>query len=119
MKRFPSGYITKDMRRTVMKIFLLKKIQEKRTYTYSILKEIELEVKKSHHGGILPSGSAKNELYNTINSLQNAGYISMRAEVERNRVKKYYKITPKGRRALKEANVIFKRMVRDLQALMK
>jgi DNA-binding PadR family transcriptional regulator len=113
----PQIYITKDMRRMILKIFLLKKISKERTYAYSILKDIMRMMRRSHHKLDFGLG-IKNELYNTINTLQNAGYIKMEVEVEGNRIKKYYTITPLGRRVLKDANVIFKRTVRQLQGLL-
>ncbi len=110
-----SHYITKDMYHAILKLILLTTIKEKKTYSYKMLKDVG-EIVKSRH--FPHSGSIKNDIYNTISALENAGYVRVQAKLEGNRVKKYYSITAKGTAALKESRVVFSQAVRSVNGIL-
>jgi DNA-binding PadR family transcriptional regulator len=103
-------YITREVRHAVLKVILLKMIQNKKSYSYQLFKQIA-----KHHGfAKMDKKDIKNDVYNTISSLQNSGYITMSIEREKNRIKKYYKITKKGKDALSETQKIFKNAINEI-----
>ncbi len=103
-------FITKEVRHAVLKVVLLKRIQRKKSYSYQLFKDI-----CEHHRFSGPDkADMKNDVYNTISSLENSGYIKASVETEANRVKKYYRITKKGERALLETQKIFKNAVKEI-----
>lgn len=88
-------YMTKDMSRIILKLLVLKRMQKKDVYSYALIKEFSgthiIHFIKVH------GGSVKNDIYNTVNALEKSGYISTKAAIVEGRLKKYYKITARGK----------------------
>lgn len=108
-------YMTKDIARIILKIRMLWKISNKEIYSYALLKDIEND-KISEH--LKKDGSnIKNDIYNTMKALEKSRYITMRARIENGKLKKYYKITEKGRKALKESRELFLNSMKEIKSI--
>lgn len=106
--------IRKDMYHAILKVVVLKKIKDKKTYSYKLLKETADKLQK-----LSGKKNIKNDIYNTVSYLEKAGYIKTDVRLDGNRVKKYYTITSKGNSALKEAESIFSRAVGEAHRFVK
>lgn len=110
-------YINKDMRHMMLKLLLLRRIKSGRTYSYALIKEFSNErIPK-----ILQKkpGSVKNDIYNTINALEKSGYIRVKVETDRMRVKKYYTITKSGNYALAQTKRLFMNSMKSLMEILR
>jgi DNA-binding PadR family transcriptional regulator len=107
------GWIDGEIRKVMIRLILLRKISAKRTYTYEILKELGKFPIVKH----FDKAQFKSSIYNAISGLQREGYIKVQ-DVSGGSPKKYFTLTPKGRRALADARKNFgaamRRMVRIL-----
>lgn len=111
-----SNYITKDMYHTIMKLVLLNMVKEERTYTYDMLKHVAKIAKERH----FPHGAnVKNDIYNTMAALENAGYIKVHVRLDNRRAKKYYSITPRGTAALKDSKKVFSSAFRSINGILR
>jgi len=108
-------YMTKDFCRIILKLILLRRIQKGDAYSYALIKE--LDNKKISHLLKKPNSSVKNDIYNTVNSLEKSGLIKVSTKVEGGRLKKYYSITNAGKAALKESKALFVRSMKDLMKI--
>jgi DNA-binding PadR family transcriptional regulator len=97
------AHIGKELRHVILKLIILKRIKAKRggIYSYAILKGLS-KVESSHFCISNPK-EIKNDVYNTIASLEKSGYIKMRRRVQDGRLKKYYEITATGDAVLNSA----------------
>ncbi len=95
--------MTKEMRRTILKIRILMSIKKKRTYAYAILKEFGSGSFANFIGPTI-----KNDIYNSLSALEKSGYIKHSVSVTRSGVKKYYSITAKGLKTSKTLKDAFK-----------
>ena len=111
------AYMTKDMPHIILKLLVLKKMLSKNVYSYALIKEFS-GTHISHfieaHGG-----SVKNDIYNTVKALEKSGYISTKAIIDGGRLKKYYKITSSGKRALRESKQLFRKNMKELMEIIK
>ncbi len=109
------NYITKDMYHTIMKLVLLNMIKEQETYTYSMLKHVAKIAKTRHfpHGG-----NVKNDIYNTVAALENAGYIRVQVRLDGRKAKKYYSITPRGMAALKDSRKALSSALKSVNSIL-
>jgi DNA-binding PadR family transcriptional regulator len=98
--------MTKEMRRTILKIRILMSIKKKKTYAYAILKEFGSGSFANFIGGQI-----KNDIYNSLSALEKSGYIKHSVKVTRNGVKKYYSITAKGMKTSKNLKKAFKESI--------
>ena len=111
-------YLTKDVYHVMLKIALLSRIRKGRCYSYELFRDITKHFNKvKNHKNISFKPNIKNDIYNTISSLENAGYIKAAIKVEGSKVKNYYTITIKGARALDGAKAAFRRTVREVMEL--
>jgi DNA-binding PadR family transcriptional regulator len=110
-------YMTKDMSHIILKLLVLKRMQGRNVYSYALIKEFS-GTHISHfikaHGG-----SMKNDIYNTVKALEKSGYISPKAMIEDGRLKKYYRLTSSGSKALQESKLLFKRNMKELMEIIK
>ena len=111
------NFLNKDMKKTLLKIHILHRIKRSKVNSYSLLKEIS---SNSHSGRFFKNkAEIKNEVYNTINSLEKSGYIESSRKVESGRLKNFYAPTEKGTEVLKSAKVIFLKNMKELVLIMK
>lgn len=103
MKAKSDSFISKDMYHAVLKLVLLTKIRKEKTYSYKLLKDIS-----KHLSPISGKKDIKSDIYNTINLLENAGYIKVDVQMERNRTKKYYSLTKEGIKVHDNAKMVFR-----------
>lgn len=111
-------YLTKDMRKQILKLMILRRVKNGKAYSYAITKEFDNEqvstfLKKS------TGTSVKNDVYNTIAALEKSGYIKQTAKAEAGRMKKYYGITPKGREALRVHKLIFMKAMKEFMRILR
>lgn len=114
---FENPFVSKDMRRMRLKLTLLMRIKQGRIYSYALMKELShsKHFLLFRHLGL----SFKNDIYNTVKSLEKSGYIKVNAIIEDNRMKKYYTITNKGKKALAESKKLFLHSMKELMKLLK
>jgi DNA-binding PadR family transcriptional regulator len=111
-----SNFLNKDMKKTMLKLRILRRISKSDVNSYALLNELE---DHKHFARFFENKTdMKNEVYNTINSLENSAYIKSTKKIENGRLKNYYTLTPKGKFLLKSAAIIFKRNLKDLKELL-
>lgn len=110
------NFLNKDMKKVMLKIRILRRIGRERVNSYALLNEFG----KSRHLSRLfaDKDEMKNEIYNTIKSLENSNYIESAKRTENGRQKNYYTLTKKGSGLLKSAKAIFRRHIAELAALL-
>jgi DNA-binding PadR family transcriptional regulator len=111
-------YMTKDVRKMIFKLVILRRIKEGKTYSYALIKEM------NNHPYVQKflekrSTSVKNDIYNTINALEKSGYLKVNAKMENGRVKKYYSLTEKGSRVLEDSKKVFMNSMKALASMLK
>jgi len=111
------NFIDKDMRNSMLKMFILRSVGRESTNSYALLKEFSKRRRFFSRFGGVPD--LKNEVYNTINSLEKSGYIKSSQKIENGRLKNYYFLTIKGRKVTNSAKVLFRRHIQALSALLK
>jgi DNA-binding PadR family transcriptional regulator len=107
----------KDMRHIVLKLLILKRIKDGRTYSYALIKEFSNE-RISKLLKTEPS-NVKNDIYNTINTLEKSGYILMKVKADNKRIKKYYTLTKSGSSALAQTKKLFANSMRSLMEILR
>ncbi|MCL5430010.1 MAG: PadR family transcriptional regulator [Candidatus Marsarchaeota archaeon] len=113
---FEDNAIRRTIRRSVLKVVLLRWIDKKPSNPYEIIKY--MRIGRLGHMAHLATSSLKNDIYNTLSALEKSGYIKAKAKTENGRVKKYYTITPTGKRALAESRKVLKRSIREISNLL-
>lgn len=108
--------INKSMRNTMLKIFVLRRIGSSKVNSYALLKEFSARTKLS--SSFKSAASIKNEIYNTIRSLEKSSYIKSSQKIENGRLKNYYVLTAKGEETLKSAKKIFRKHLGELKILL-
>ncbi len=106
------NFLGREMSRVVLRLRILYRIKNERMYTYALLKEFD----KIPFFKLLGK-DIKNDVYNTINSLKQGGYIKVSTKLEGGRMKKYYTITKKGDNVLKSALRVRKEAGKELSKL--
>jgi DNA-binding PadR family transcriptional regulator len=110
------NFINKDMRGTMLKLRILRSMSKSKTNSYALLKEFKANERfKKYLGG---QRNIKNEVYNTINSLEKFKYIKSVQKTEKGRLKNYYTLTSKGDKVLKSAGRLFKIHIKELTLLL-
>lgn len=105
------------MRLTMMKIRVLTRVKKSSLNAYGILKEMSANRRSFRF--FKNKEKMRNDLYNTIKSLDKSGFIKSTQKTENGRIKQYYKITPKGTSALKSAKKIFMANLKELSSVFK
>ena len=109
------NFIGKEMKKTMLKIFLLRRIAKTKTNSYTLLKEMSKRFSSRFFDS---KEQIKNEIYNTINSLEKSGYIKSSKRVENGRAKNYYVLTLSGKHVVLSARMLFRKHLKALDALM-
>lgn len=111
------NFLTKDMKKIMIKVKILKLIGSKRTYSYAITKEIA----QSKHMARFFSGkgAVKDEVYNTINALEKSGYIRLVKQPKSGRVTNYYAITKEGKSVLDDTKKVFASSMKEISKIFK
>lgn len=121
-KTSENGYLGKSLKNAILKIAILKIIEKGDMHTYAVMKHIRRSPFFSH---MLPSESPwalKNDIYNSVKALEQHGYIKPSGVGAGHillRARKMYKITPKGRKALKDAMGVRIRAFKELSKILK
>lgn len=115
-KMLKENFINKDMRGTMLKLRILRRMSKSKTNSYALLKEFVANKQFKKYLG--KSRDIKNEVYNTINSLEKFRYIKSIQKTENGRLKNYYTLTDKGNKVLKSARRIFRTHIRELTSLL-
>ncbi len=115
-KGHKSMYMKKDFRHMIIKFIILNKIKCGKTYSYSLIKDIKkIEISKFM---IKDKIEIKNDVYNTIASLEKAELIKVTNPLENGKRRKYYNLTPKGRSVLKEAYSVLPPILKELNKIL-
>lgn len=101
-----------EIKRMRLKMMLLMKIKFGEVYTYGILKDFKKSGFVDFYGP-----SLKNDTYNTIKTLEKAGYIKVSSMLEGGRVKKYYILTKKGNAILSNAKKTMMAAMKEVNRL--
>lgn len=110
MKKDESFAIAKGLRNEMLKFILLQHLSRRSGYPYGLMKAIQ-----TRRVPIL-EGLTKNDLYNSMNSLEKQGFIKYKPIMFGFMVHKHYELTPKGRRILGASKKI---MIKSLFAVKK
>lgn len=108
-------FLNKDMRGTLLKMFILRRVSKDKINSYALLKELNTRKIFKRFSG---TSDMKNEVYNAVNSLEKSGYIKASQKIENGRLKNYYTLTKKGDDVLKSAKNIFKKHLQSLSSLL-
>ena len=115
-KEFSTKYMSKEMRRMIFKLMLLSEIKEKKRYPYELI-ELMATQKAAFIGS--KKDEIKNDIYNIIRGLEKSGYVKLVSSKGRKQDKKYYKITPQGRKALLKSKKLMLSYMKELVRLVK
>ncbi len=112
-----AGYIDKDMRHIILKLVLVQKISKGPVYSYALISKLN----NTRISNLLnKKGMAlKNDIYNTLSSLERSGYIKSTSKLEKGKTRNYYKLTPNGKRILNESRTLFMKTMKELINVMK
>lgn len=89
-----------------IKIHILHHAMEENICGVEIIDELK------RHGYKISPGT----LYPTLHSLEKSGYLKSHGIVENGRIRKYYRITSKGKRALEKSKDKMKELVKEVLA---
>jgi DNA-binding PadR family transcriptional regulator len=109
-------FLNKDMKNTMLKMYILRETAKSDVNSYSLLKQFT--AKKRFAKAFSNPAEIKNEIYNTIKSLEKSGYIKSTQKIENGRLKNYYTLTKDGVKILKSAKDIFKEHIKELTSLL-
>ncbi len=109
----PDNFMTKDVRRIMLKFRLLHEISMKPSYSYELFEGLCKSAAASKFFG-RSKGEIKNDIYNTINALEESGYIKSVSKVKDGKLKNYCYITPLGKNTLRKSKLFFLRSVSEL-----
>ena len=110
-------YLNKDMCRMILKIRLLYRISHKSTYSYALIEEFS-HGPVSHLMGKSGKG-LKNDVYNTLTSLEKSGFIVSKAKIEGGKLKNYYHVTSVGKGAIKESKRLMADSFKEIAKIVK
>jgi DNA-binding PadR family transcriptional regulator len=110
------NFLDKDMRSSMLKMFVLRRVSRESANPYTLMKEFAK--RRRFRSRFIGRADAKNEIYNTISSLERSGYIKSSQKTENGRLKNYYSLTAKGRKVMASARVLFKRHIKALTTLL-
>lgn len=112
---FGADFMPMEAKRIILKIRILGRLKlGGRAYSYALIKEFDKMGFSKFYGPTL-----KNDIYNTLRTLDKAGYIKLSSKAERGKVKNYYTITKRGETALKSVGRMMIRTVRQADKVFK
>ena len=106
---------------SVLKIIILSKLKKRKFYAYSLLKEIgKHEMIKNHFD--VNNVKLKNDVYNTLRSLESSGYIKIykinsTAAGKPDAKKAYYILTKQGAEVLLSIKKIFINTAQEIKKI--
>ena len=100
------NYIYNAFSHGLINIWLLKMIEKKRTYPYALVKM--LKASKSE----MLRRLSRSDIYNTLNALEKRGLVRSRPVFSGEKMRKEYRLTPRGRRLIREAERV-RRQIMD------
>jgi DNA-binding PadR family transcriptional regulator len=108
-------FMNKDMSHIVLKLVLLRRIEQGEVYSYAMVKELG----NSKFSFFLKKYclDVKNDTYNTLKALEKSGYIKVDSRIENGRLKKYYYITARGKNAIKNSKLLFMKNMKELMKI--
>lgn len=109
------GILHDDMRRTMLKMRILMRIKKSSLNAYGILKE--MSASKRAFRFFKSKNEMRNDIYNTIKSLEKSGFIKSTQKTENGRIKQYYRLTPKGTGAVNSARKMFREHFKELSMI--
>ncbi|MDE1865141.1 MAG: PadR family transcriptional regulator [Candidatus Micrarchaeota archaeon] len=109
-------FMTKDVKRVILKFRLLHEISMKPSYSYELFDGMCNQAAASKFFGRTRS-EIKNNIYNTIAALEKSGYIETVSKIEGGKLKNYCYITPLGKKTLKRSKTFFLRSIRELSRM--
>jgi len=99
----------------MLKFIILSKLKKHKLYAYNILKDLKQnQMLKKHFN--LDDEKIKNDVYNTIKSLENSNYIKLFSSTKN---KNYYELTKKGSDILASIKEIFIKTTKRIQKIIK
>ncbi len=102
-------FMPMEAKRIILKIRILGRLKlSGRTYSYALIKEFGKSGFSEFYGPTL-----KNDMYNTLRTLEKEGYIRLSLKVEHGKVKNYYAITRRGASALKSVGKMMMQTVKQ------
>jgi DNA-binding PadR family transcriptional regulator len=107
--------VNNEIRRVMLRLIILRKISEKRTYSYEIVKQLSAYPQRKAFGN---RARFKNTVYNTIAGLHRDGYIAAQRSRSGKVAKVYFTLTPKGRKALSEARKAFGTAISSMRRIL-
>jgi len=107
-----NNFLDKEMKKTMLKIYILRRVKKSKVNSYSLLKE--MSGRDGSRRFFDDVKDIKNEVYNTFNSLEKSGYIKASHKVENGRLKNYYTVTKKGIDLLDSAKLVFRSSLVEL-----
>jgi DNA-binding PadR family transcriptional regulator len=110
-------FLNKDMRNTMLKVFILRRLKKSEANSYALMKEFM--ARRRFIGKLKVLSEVKNEIYNTIKSLEKSKYIKSSHRIENGRLKNYYTLTAEGKKVLESAKKIFQRNIKEISSLVK
>jgi Transcriptional regulator PadR-like family. len=106
-------HMSKDFKHIIMKLIILKKLAKGKEYSYKIIKDMQdIAMSRFVTKG---EGEIKNDVYNTISSLEKDGLIKAAGHGGRRR---YYSLTRNGRGALQEADRLMVPIFKELKGIL-
>lgn len=111
----PESFLNRDMKKTMLKLAILRRSSKEKVYPYAIVKEFS---ERRHGAGLFDDGKdIKNGVYNTIKVLENSGYIHLSGQKFGSRAKNYYAITRKGRLVLDSTRRVLAESMKELSSI--
>lgn len=110
------SFLSKDMKKTIFKIRLLGRISVSKINSYALLKEYSANKEFVRFFG--GEKGIKNEIYNTLNSLEKSNYIKVAQKIEKGRLKNYYTVTKKGTHVLKSAKRVLETNLKVIASIL-
>jgi DNA-binding PadR family transcriptional regulator len=106
------NFLSREMSKAMLKIYILRRVKRSKVNSYSLLKEIAAN--KNSERFFEDKKHIKNEVYNTLNSLEKSNYIKATQKAENGRLKNYYTLTKRGTELLGSARLIFRKNLDEL-----
>lgn len=112
------NFFNDDMRRTMLRFRILSRVSRSQINPYALLKELTANPRFAKRFG--SNLVIRNEVYNALKSLENAGYLKATLEKPNGngRVKNYYAITKEGKDVLKSAKSLMAAHMREMSAML-
>ena len=102
--------VNKNFKSGILRILIIKKLENKKIHTYALMKEIQSNKKISLN-------VTKNDIYNVILAMEKLGLIKYTLN-KKNKTQKVLELTPRGKSLSKKFKFIVKNYLKSLNELM-